>query len=129
MLKLLFDYRLSLTLSAIILTFCLITVPQTKLSQVDNIDKIVHFLFFFGLTLMAWWESAGRQLRHLSFCTRFVCIGGGTIALGGLIEVMQATLTTRRSGDWMDFLADTAGVIVAQIIGGFLFYRKCKATS
>ena len=98
-------------LSLIILTFCLITVPQTQLSGVDNIDKIVHFIFFFGLALIAWWESAGRKQRHLSFWTRF------------LIEVLQDTITTNRSGDWLDFLADCAGVCVAQIIGGCLFHR------
>jgi len=50
-------------LSLIILTFCLITVPQTQLSGVDNIDKIVHFIFFFGLALIVWWESAERKQR------------------------------------------------------------------
>ena len=110
-------------LSLIILTFCLITVPKTTLSQVDNIDKIAHFVFFFGLALVAWWESAGRKVQHLGFWIRFLLIGCATIGLGGLIEVLQATLTTNRSGDWLDFLADAAGVCCAQIIGGFLFHR------
>lgn len=110
-------------LSLIILTFCLITVPKTTLSQVDNIDKIAHFVFFFGLALVAWWESAGRKGQHLGFWIRFLLIGCATIGLGGLIEVLQATLTTNRSGDWLDFLADAAGVCCAQIIGGFLFHH------
>ncbi len=123
MLRILFDYRLTGMLSLIILTFCLITVPKTTLSQVDNIDKIAHFVFFFGLALVAWWESAGRKVKHLGFWIRFLLIGCATIGLGGLIEVLQATLTTNRSGDWLDFLADAAGVCCAQIIGGFLFHR------
>lgn len=64
MFRILFDYRLTGMLSLIILTFCLITVPKTTLSQVDNIDKIAHFVFFFGLALVAWWESAGRKEQH-----------------------------------------------------------------
>lgn len=99
MLRILFDYRLTGMLSLIILTFCLITVPKTTLSQVDNIDKIAHFVFFFGLALVAWWESAGRKVKHLGFWIRFLLIGCATIGLGGLIEVLQATLTTNRSGD------------------------------
>lgn len=123
MFRFLFSYRLTLMLSLIILTFCLITVPQTQLSGVDNIDKNVHFIFFFGLALILWWESAGRKQRHLSFWTRFFIIGVATAGLGGVIEVLQDTITTNRSGDWLDFLADCAGVCVAQIIGGCLFHR------
>lgn len=123
MFRFLFSYRLTLMLSLIILTFCLITVPQTQLSGVDNIDKIVHFIFFFGLALIVWWESAERKQRHLSFWTRFFIIGAATAGLGGVIEVLQDTITTNRSGDWLDFLADCAGVCVAQIIGGYLFHR------
>ena len=119
----LYSYRLTFTLSLIILTFCLITVPQTQLSQIDNIDKIAHLTFFFGLTIVAWLESAGKKQLHFSFWTRFCLIGCVTAGLGGLIEVLQATLTTNRSGDWFDFLADVAGVGSAQIIGGTLFYR------
>ena len=123
MFRFLFCYRLTLMLSLIILTFCLITVPQTQLSGVDNIDKIVHFIFFFGLALIVWWESAGRKQHYLSFWTRFFIIGAATAGLGGVIEVLQDTITTNRSGDWLDFLADCAGVCVAQIIGGYLFHR------
>ena len=89
MFRFLFSYRLTLMLSLIILTFCLITVPQTQLSGVDNIDKIIHFIFFFGLTLIAWWESAGRKQHHLSFWTRFFIIGSATAGLGGVIEVLR----------------------------------------
>ena len=104
----LYSYRLTFTLSLIILTFCLITVPQTQLSQIDNIDKIAHLTFFFGLTIVAWLESAGKKQLHFSFWTRFCLIGCATAGLGGLIEVLQA---------------DVAGVGSAQIIGGTLFYR------
>ena len=127
MLRILFDYRLTGMLSLIILTFCLITVPKTTLSQVDNIDKIAHFVFFFGLALVAWWESAGRKEQHLGFWIRFLLIGCATIGLGGLIEVLQATCTGgRRSGEWLDFVADGIGSTLALLIGILLakYYAK-----
>ena len=127
MLRILFDYRLTGMLSLIILTFCLITVPKTTLSQVDNIDKIAHFVFFFGLALVAWWESAGRKVKHLGFWIRFLLIGCATIGLGGLIEVLQATCTGgRRSGEWLDFVADGIGSTLALLIGILLakYYAK-----
>ena len=127
MLRILFDYRLTGMLSLIILIFCLITVPKTTLSQVDNIDKIAHFVFFFGLALVAWWESAGRKVQHLGFWIRFLLIGCATIGLGGLIEVLQATCTGgRRSGEWLDFVADGIGSTLALLIGILLakYYAK-----
>ena len=127
MLRILFDYRLTGMLSLVILTFCLITVPKTTLSQVDNIDKIAHFVFFFGLALVAWWESAGRKAQHLGFWIRFLLIGCATIGLGGLIEVLQATCTGgRRSGEWLDFVADGIGSTLALLIGILLakYYAK-----
>ena len=39
-----------------------------------------------------------------------------------MVEVLQATLTTCRSGDWLDFLADTFGVLLA-LAAGIPTYR------
>jgi VanZ family protein len=37
--------------------------------------------------------------------------------MGGVIEILQAYCTGgRRSGDWIDFLADAVGVLLAQLI-------------
>lgn len=38
--------------------------------------------------------------------------------MSGLIEILQATCTGgRRSGDWLDFAANTVGVTLAAVIG------------
>jgi VanZ family protein len=39
------------------------------------------------------------------------------ILLGGLMELGQAYLTTCRNGDWLDFIANTIGAIIAIPIG------------
>lgn len=45
---------------------------------------------------------------------------GGIVLLcifyGGIIELLQHYLTTSRSGDWLDFLANSAGVIVSALL-------------
>ena len=47
--------------------------------------------------------------------------------MGGLIEIMQATLTDCRSGEWLDFAADAVGVLFGAAVGryimGHLFSR------
>lgn len=50
-------------------------------------------------------------------------IWGGIIApvaMSGCIELMQAYCTDTRSGDWLDFLANSIGVGLAALIGYYL---------
>ena len=42
--------------------------------------------------------------------------------MGGVIELVQAYCTTNRSGEWLDFLADSLGVGLGALIG-LLFWR------
>lgn len=37
--------------------------------------------------------------------------------MSGLIELAQAYCTTCRSGDWLDFAANTVGVLLGNVIG------------
>ena len=46
----------------------------------------------------------------------------GCVAYGGLLEVMQATVFSQRSGDWFDFIANTFGCLM-----GFWFFNKNKS--
>ena len=45
----------------------------------------------------------------------------GCVAYGGMLEVMQATVFSQRSGDWLDFIANSFGCIM-----GFLVFIKNK---
>lgn len=42
------------------------------------------------------------------------------VAMSGCIELMQAYCTDTRSGDWLDFLANSIGVGLAALIGYYL---------
>ena len=48
--------------------------------------------------------------------------------MGGLIEILQAYCTGgNRSGEWLDFLADTIGSAIAFVIG--ILVAKYRARS
>ena len=50
------------------------------------------------------------------------------VAMGGLIEILQAYCTNgRRSGDWIDFIANIIGATIAFFIG-LLIIRVRKNT-
>jgi len=72
-------------------------------ADVPDGDKIGHFLAYALLAAWAVWifpERRAQVRAALALCL-----------LGVVIEVMQGTLTTHRSMDWHDALADFAGVL------------------
>ena len=69
-----------------------------------------------GTCSVIWWE----YLRsHSSIDWRKVVLLAivGMILLGGLMELLQAYCTTTRSGEWLDFWADSIGVLLGAVIG------------
>jgi hypothetical protein len=44
------------------------------------------------------------------------------ILLGGLVELGQAYCTTTRSGEWLDFWADSIGVLLGNLLGWLLHH-------
>ena len=48
--------------------------------------------------------------------------------MGGLIELAQAYCTGgNRSGDWMDWIANSIGVMIGTAIGSLVVYLRAKA--
>ena len=95
--------------------------PETPLDGVEFIDKWTHLVMYGGTAGVMWFEHlrANRppHWRHLLLYA--VC---GMIVLGGIIELIQAYCTTTRSGEWLDFYADSVGVLLGAGIG-LLMYR------
>jgi len=100
--------------------------PETPLSHVAFIDKWTHLVMYGGTTSVIWFEYL-RSHRRLNPRRLILWAFLAMIALGGIVEVLQAHCTTTRSGEWLDFWADTLGVIIGNIIG--LLMAKIKAPS
>lgn len=91
-----------------------------ELQDVPLIDKWVHFVMYGGLTSTIWWESRRRSAAFLA-TWGFVF----PVCYGGLMELAQAYLTTYRSGDWLDVLANSIGVVLGILIGCLIRWRVC----
>lgn len=105
-------YPLSIITIIVIWYLSFFTPPQTELNNVPFIDKIVHICMYGGLTMVIWFE----YLRLHKFTVRKKLITGGIILpifMSGCIELLQAACTDNRSGDWLDFLANSLGVGLA----------------
>ncbi len=81
------------------------------------IDKWVHVAMYTGTCLIIWYEYLRRH-RRADTLRLFIFAWLAPVAMSGLIEILQACCTGgRRSGDWLDFAANSTGVTLAAVIG------------
>lgn len=122
MLKIIFKYSLwcAVLWTAVIFGLCCMPgqyIPTTDWLELLSFDKFVHAFIFFGLTCL--WLVHLYKLQNVNaFTIALVIIG--CIAYGGLLEIMQATVFSQRSADWLDFIANSFGCLV----GLWFFSRK-----
>ncbi len=122
-------YPISLLAAVLITIVSLIPIPEVPVQDVPFYDKWAHFVMYGGLSLIIWVEYL-RQHNRIDKKKTAIGAVGAPIAMSGLLELGQAYLTTCRSGDWMDFLANTAGVILASVaVVLFVVARKSKSDS
>ena len=115
-------YPLSLVCIALIWVLSLTPFfPETPFDDVQFIDKWTHLVMYAGTTAVVWWEYL-RSHRRADFRRLLLWGGMAMVALGGLMELLQAYCTTTRSGEWLDFWADSAGVLIGILIGMLMWF-------
>jgi VanZ family protein len=90
--------------------------PETPFDKETFIDKWTHLVMYGGTTLVVWGEYARSHQR--ADVRRLLLWGWlALVAMGGLLELLQAYATTTRQGDWLDFAANTVGVTLGALVG------------
>jgi VanZ family protein len=117
-------HRLTILWALFIFVLCTIKIGESITHEpifFPGFDKIAHCGFFF--VLVTFWSNGllrqqnGRMLSYKSAAMVTVL----SILYGALMEVLQLTIFTWRSGEWPDLFADTIGVcmgIFAVIVTG-----------
>jgi VanZ family protein len=85
---------------------------KVQLTGFPNFDKIVHFGMYFILMSVIIIEHR-KNLRNPMNLFLLALI---PLAYGILMEILQLTLTSTRSGDFYDALSDAAGVIASVLL-------------
>lgn len=131
-LKFIGDYPLSLLLTVIIWVLCFINVPETPLENITLMDKWTHIAMYLVLGIVIFWESNRKRkramppVREMKKAKVVLWTFVLPALMGGLIEILQANCTGgRRSGDWLDFAADSIGAALALAI--CMLPAKCRA--
>ncbi|MCT4589260.1 MAG: VanZ family protein [Carboxylicivirga sp.] len=103
------------TLCVIVAITILSLINTKNLSPIDlpripHMDKIVHFLMYFGLAFVFMFEYYIHHHKTIRNITKILIL---PLMYGGLMELLQLTLTSYRCGNWWDMLANTSGILAA----------------
>jgi len=91
--------------------------PEVNLAEIPDVDKLAHACMYFGLSGALWWEflrahRGKRASMRRAWVAAFFC----PVLFSGCVELAQEYCTTYRSGEWLDFAANTAGVALASLM-------------
>lgn len=80
--------------------------------NIPNFDKIVHFAMYFGLMSVIILENRNILIS----IQKIILTGLIPFFYGVIIEIMQTTLTTTRTGSIFDALANTLGILISILL-------------
>ena len=93
-------------------------VPETPLDNVAFLDKWTHFAMYGTTCAVILGETLRRHGQRCSRAKLLVWAWLLPVLMSGLIEILQANCTGgRRSGEWLDFAANTVGATIGVAIG------------
>ena len=94
------------------------TPPKTELDEVAFIDKWVHIAMYGGTFGTLWIEYLVKDQWQCNRQRLFLWAWLLPIVMSGCIELLQEYCTNgRRSGDWIDLIANALGVSLAALFG------------
>lgn len=85
------------------ITLFLLIPLEPKKDPIPYLDKVQHIVIFVGLT------CAGL----FAYIQQIKALLAGLIAYAVVSEILQHLLTTTRTGDWRDCIADAIGIMLA----------------
>jgi VanZ family protein len=105
-------------ITAIFLTFSIAFLSLANFKKenileenIPYLDKLVHFIMYFLYTLILNINNHTSKMKIKGYIVAFYCI-----IFGMLMECLQYSIFTYRSGDILDLLFNIAGVFSASII-------------
>ncbi|MBT9188017.1 VanZ family protein [Zobellia russellii] len=106
--------------------FSLVSFSDTEADNIDipNLDKVVHFSFYFGAAFLAVLFIKERTKGSVELRKAVLYAVVGAIIYGIIIEVLQYSFTADRHGDILDALANSVGAILGSLAVKSLFSKE-----
>ena len=120
---------LPLLWAAVVLALTLtpaIDMPRTPAWKLLSFDTAAHAGVFAVLAALSWFSlRRQRRWRWPARCPGLASLLG-SVAFGGLIEVLQHTMRVGRHAEWTDWLSDSLGAALA-VLAAYLVLRRWRA--
>ncbi|MEE2770672.1 MAG: VanZ family protein [Bacteroidota bacterium] len=78
-------------------------------------DKMLHAGAYLFLMLLWKFYFIFRNEKNEAYRSNLLWVGLGCVLFGMLIEVLQGTMTSYRTPDWWDVLANSTGIAIAAL--------------
>lgn len=110
--KIYFPYLVSILWTIVLLYLSLGRMPDNEKIKftIPHLDKFVHFTMYFIYTSVLLIERKTKTRQTLSLIIIY------TIAFGIFMEVLQSQIFTYRSGDYLDVVFNSLGVLIAVLV-------------
>jgi VanZ family protein len=92
--------------------------------RIPHFDKIVHFTFYFTASVLGALFARDLYGRRRTKLPVLTVLFFGLLGYGIIIEVLQSTFTSYRSGEILDILANSAGALLGIMLMWALFSGK-----
>lgn len=109
-------YPLSLCVIAVVIYLSFFKPPSVEMPRIPHLDKLVHICMYGGMSGVLWLEFFRNHRKGMILWHAWVGAVLCPIVFSGIVELLQEYATTYRGGDWLDFLANTTGVILATVL-------------
>ena len=110
-------YPLSLLLTVVVVALSTLPIGAPEFAQdVPLADKWTHMIMYLGVALVVGWEYWRNHRPQPSVCGLLLWGFLYPALLGGVLELVQKYGTTYRSGEWLDFVADSIGAAAGAVI-------------
>jgi VanZ family protein len=119
-------FWIALCWTGVIGFFCLVPSNDIPTVTIPNLDKLVHAFFHFVFTIL-WFLFFKKQVKKKNQLKLLVVAVCFSLLFGIGIEILQDKLTTTRSGDFFDVLANVTGAITAFVF--VLFAKRIRNNS
>lgn len=137
MLQFIKNHKVSILIVVIIFYLCTASRPiPAEMPKIEGLDKVVHFLMYFGLAMVLFFETPRNFAANNHSCKNSCIRGkqkhyfltiGFPILYGGFIEIIQHYFFSPRTADIADFIANTVGVVFGYFAANQLLkYEKVR---
>ena len=119
-------YGLSWVVGITIFYVCIArTLPVDHVPSFEGMDKLVHCLMYLAFAVALCIDHYRAGVPFLSKRMIIMAVAF-PILYGGLIEILQENFFPPRTGEWMDWLADSLGSVIGYLLSKSLVPRYVK---